>query len=535
VDYIDGARVVDRENWLDNRLPTLLRKGENPDTLLVGPSGQGLCKAVQALGKGHIDAVEINAAIAGLMTHELYESSGRAYAGMDLTIGDVRTFLKRTQRKYDFITLLNTHRIWSMGDQGPPEYVHTLEAMRDYFTHLKDRGFVLFEERNINERADLGIRRVVHTAKEAMRRLGIAHPEKHFVIWELYHGCSKAGVEANPPRCSPQQRFTFVMIKRTELTDDEQRKLVDWGNILGARPDKGMGYRGIVYRYLPNAPTAHYWTDVVLKNDVYQTPGADRNTQVLDVVVDDKPFPYEVFRAPGAAHGILREVSWLALCMVLIPALIVFFSRRDQERKKGSFVASASLVPFFAVLGVAYLVLEVVLVQKFGIFLSSPAYSLAIVLGTMLVASGLGGYRSARASGLQCLGATLLVALYAVFVAYGLDAVLLSVMHLPFVLRVLFAIVLITPGAFAMGFPFPYAMEMVKRELSERHAGLFFAINGAAGAVATPLTLIWSMAHGFRLTALLGGSAYLACALLLAPVVFRGRFLLPRAQAAESA
>ena len=534
VDYIDNQRVGNGDGWLDNRLPTLLKKGENPDTLLVGPSGQGLCKAVQALGKGHVDAVEINGAIARLMTHELWEASGHAYEGMNLTIGDVRTFLARTPRKYDFITLLNTHRIWSLGHQGPPEYVHTVEAMRDYFTHLKPGGFVLFEERDINERADLGIRRIVHTAKQAMRELGIAHPEQHFVIWELYHGCSKLAMEARPPRCPPGERFTFVMIKRSELSNDEFAKLVSWGDILGARPDKGMGYRGIVWRYLPQQPSTHYWTDVVLASDPYTTPGVDRARHVLDAVYDDKPFPYEVFRAPGAAHGILREVAWLALLMVLAPALVAFLAQKRARTGEGQLV-SLLLVPFFAVLGVAYLVLEVVLVQKFGIFLSSPANALAIVLGTMLVASGLGGYRSARAGLRQALVAMLLVGAYAAFVAYGLDAVLASAMRYALVMRVLFAILLIAPGAYVMGFPFPFAMDLAKRELSESHAGLFFAINGAAGAVATPLTLIWSMEHGFRSTALLGGGAYLGCALLLAPLLFTGKSAPRPAQASESA
>jgi hypothetical protein len=175
-----------------------------------------------------------------------------------------------------------------------------------------------------------------------------------------------------------------------------------------------------------------------------------------------------------------------------------------------------------------------VLVQKFGIFLSSPAYSLAIVLGTMLVASGYGGYRSAQASVRSAVLATLLVVAYAVFVAYALDPVLASAMRYALVMRALLAVLLIAPGAFVMGFPFPYAMDLAKRELSESHAGLFFAINGAAGAVATPLTLIWSMEHGFRSTALLGGAAYLACALLLAPLWLKGRSAPPPAAAGES-
>jgi hypothetical protein len=203
---------------LDYRLPTRLKLGENPDTLLVGPSGQGLCKAVQALGDGHVDAVEINGAIASLMTRELDEASGHAYAGFHLTVGDVRTFIERTDRKYDFITMLNTHRIWSMGHMGAPEYIHTVEAMREFVDHLKDEGYLILEERNINEQADLGIRRLLHTVKAALRDRGIEDPSKHIMVWERWHGCSEKNMKAATPRCAPINKFTFIGIKRTPIT-----------------------------------------------------------------------------------------------------------------------------------------------------------------------------------------------------------------------------------------------------------------------------------------------------------------------------
>ena len=81
---------------------------------------------------------------------------------------------------------------------------------------------------------------------------------------------------------------------------------------------------------------------------------------------------------------------------------------------------------------------------------------------------------------------------------------------------VLVAIVLIGLPAFFMGVPFPYAITQARQRLSERHAGLFFGINGALGAVAVPLSIVLSMAMGFRITMLIGAGAYLVCGLLLA-------------------
>jgi hypothetical protein len=347
-----------------------------------------------------------------------------------------------------------------------------------------------------------------------MRELGITDPSKHFVVWELFHGCTKQRLDEE--RCNRMSRFTFVMVKRTPITPEEEAHLVEWGQKLGDRPDKGMGYRGIKYRYLPSQPGMHYWSDVVTKDDPYAVAGADRAKHDLSVVRDDKPFPYEVFREPGKAHEIVTQTAWLALAMVLLPAALVFGSRRETTAAGGSVLTAGALTLFFAVLGIGYLVIELVLIQKLGIFLSSPAYTLSIVLSTMLIASGLGGYRSHNATLGRCLLAMAGVVVYGAFIGYGLDAVLEATMSLPFVVRALIAVLLVAPAAYAMGYPFPYEMAIAKARLSERHAGLYFGINGAIGAIATPLTLVLSMGYGFRMTALLGAASYAVCMLLLA-------------------
>jgi hypothetical protein len=521
---VDGiTRSVATIGRLDNRMPTHLKMGEDPDTLLVGPSGQGLCKAIQALGEGHVDAVEINGAIAGLMADELWDRSGRAYEGMDLTVGDVRTFLKRTDRKYDYITMLNTHRIWSMGHQGPPEYVHTVEAMRDYLDHLKPEGYVLFEERNINERADLGIRRMIHTLKAVFEERGVKEPAKHFAIWELYHGCTEEAWMTKPigKKCKRQKLFTFVMAKKTPITKDEVAHFEKWAEDLGARPKSSKGeYRGIIWRHLPYRASNHYWRQVVRTPDIYDLPKGDRTKYNLDVVTDDIPYPYDVFRKRDVLNKMVLNIAGLSSVMVLFPALVAFMARREEEgaaESPSGTLTNLLLLGYFGALGIGYMLIEVVVIQKFGIFLTSPVYSLVVILSTMLIASGIGGYFSAGISRGKVLGALGAVVVLAAGVAW-IGPLLQSLMVLPFLARVFAAVVLVSPLAFVMGMPFPYAMKLAKDALSDRHAGLMFAVNGALAAVATPVSIIVSMNYGFRFTLLVGAGVYALCLVLLALV-----------------
>src|SRR6185436_14137724 len=99
-----------------------------------------------------------------------------------------------------------------------------IEAMRDYFGRLKPNGWVLFEERNINERADLGIRRLLQTAKAAIVERGV-NPADQTVIWEVYHDCSMRqwGRDPSDPAklCRRSQRFTFVMLKNSAITPED--------------------------------------------------------------------------------------------------------------------------------------------------------------------------------------------------------------------------------------------------------------------------------------------------------------------------
>jgi hypothetical protein len=492
----------------------------DPDSLLVGPSGQGLTKAVQGLGNGHIDAVEINGAIAWLMAEPMFERSGKAYDRMDLTVGDVRTFLRRTPRLYDYITLLNTHRIWSMGHQGPPEYVHTIEAMRDYFARLKPNGWVLFEERNINERADLGIRRLLQTAKAAIRERG-GDPAQQTVIWEVYHDCSMSqwGRDpADPARyCKRSQRFTFVMLKNSAITPEDDKALVEWGRKVADRgPDKEGNYRGILWLYRPAEPTSHYWTEVVRADSLTDVADAKPEEQNLGIVTDDVPYPYDVYKSRPEIDAMIRQVVGLAIAMVIVPAVLAFFGTRRRETQDVArrVTSTILLVLFFGLLGLGYMLVEVVLMQKLAIFLSSPTYAFVVVLGTMLVASGVGGLVSARFRAPQ-IALAMAATVVLLGLALGMDGILRPLMVLPFALRVVAAIVLVGPLAFLMGMPFPHMLGATKEQLSDPHAGLMFAVNGALSAIAAPVALVYSMDHGFQATFIVGAGLYALCLVLL--------------------
>jgi hypothetical protein len=507
----------DKLGAFDVRFPTRLKLGQNPDTLLVGPSAQGLTKTIRSLGQGRVDAVEINGAVADLMLNELWEPSGRAYETLNLTIGDVRTYLERTDRKYDFITLLNTHRVWFIGSLGAPEYCHTKEAIHAYLDHLKPDGFVVFEELNLSSQADLGIRKFLVTIKAALRERGVARPADHIALWEHWGRCTKKRFDR---RLCKEHEMTFIAVKPTPIKQAEYEHFLEWEETLANRPLGKQGYfRGLLWRHLPQQPDDSYWSAIITGDDIYKTPGIDAEEHDLAVTTDDRPFPYDVYRARDSQWQLLRNTVLLCLALVLLPALLTFVARRRDERVRATGnrrgLTGALLLLYFAGLGIGYMLIEVVLIQKFAVCLSSPVYALVIVLATMLVSSGVGGLYSRKLGPRQALIAAAVVPVLGGLAWLSHDHVIAQLMNLPFLLRVVCSVVLLAPLGFAMGMPFPFGLALAKQRLTERHAGLYFGINGAIGATATPLSVILSSIHGFDFTILVGVATYLLCFLLL--------------------
>ena len=156
----------------------------------------------------------------------------------------------------------------------------------------------------------------------------------------------------------------------------------------------------------------------------------------------------------------------------------------------------------------AFMAVEVVLIQKYTLFLGASVYSTATVLLTLLVAAGLGSRLAARvparAAFLGILGWLLLETIV-------LPALTAALSGLPVAARIAVAAALVAPLGFFMGMPFPRAVLRVGPLVDWG-----FAVNGVGSVLGGTLVVACAMTFGFR-AALLGGALlYLAAFALLA-------------------
>ncbi|GAB4289787.1 MAG: hypothetical protein Kow0090_02640 [Myxococcota bacterium] len=482
---------------------------EDPDVLVVGTAAEGVVKTAKALGEGKVVGVEINPAIADIMLDDfMYKWSRKAYQGIELHILDVRSYLKKTDRKFHIITMMNTHRLRNIGYAGQPEYLHTVEALKDIFDHLHPNGWLILEERDINNQARLGIKRFIHNVKYVLKNeLKSADPSKHFWIYDWY------GRTAT----NRENLYTQIYIKKTPINEDDLKFIDEWTAMQKANPRlKANG--AVLPRFVPGKKTNHEIEKFILTDDPYKMYNS--KTYNFDIITDDRPFPYDVYRERAHLRSIMKPSVILTLSLGLLPVILLLIigkvikKRREEEIKSGGAIFSSSTVLYFALLGVGYLVLEVVLIQYLQIFIGMPVLTMAVVIAGMLFFSGLGSYFSDGWRNNRKLMVFGGIVAYGLLLFASIRWIIDNLIFLPLFLKILLVLVMLFPLSFLMGVPFPFGMNRVKERLGERFAAAMFGLNGAFSALATPLALTLATVYGYKATFLTGITVYAFCFLL---------------------
>jgi hypothetical protein len=232
---------------------------------------------------------------------------------------------------------------------------------------------------------------------------------------------------------------------------------------------------------------------------------------------DERPFFFHL--EPGTPAGLRLLLGIASALLVAAGATLGLAARRSGAADaRGALTAGA----YFAALGLAFLMVEVLVLQRTIRLIGFPALNLGLVLATFLVAAGLGSLASDRLRTRGALGTVLLL----LAAALGglmplLDAVHAPLERLPLALRSLALVAVLFPFAFAMGMPFPAGL----RRLPLAWRALvpyFWGVNGVASIAGSALVVAVVLESGFRQAAMLPAALYLVAAGLRRPFVDSG-------------
>lgn len=466
-------------------LPFTLGPAEH--TLVLGAgAGKDILLALLAGGQT-ITAVEVNPAMIKATRH-FGDFNGHILdrPQVRLVVGDARTFVERTPDRYDliYLNLVYTQAAEPAGQALVENYVFTRQAFHAYLDHLTPRGHLAIISHNALEGSRAAI-----TGLQALADDGEPLPRalRHLALLML-------------PVHDPTRRLSVMVLGKQPLREQEIHRLAAGAGRLGMKP---LFLSGIFEA--PFAP--------LLKGASLREFLAGDTTYDLRPTSDDQPFFFKL--DPGPPAPITQAL--LAAAALALFALILAVWRLRREKRSDGQKNRVAIVPYVALTGAGFMLLEVPFIQRFQLMLGYPVLSVALVLGTLLLAGGLGSLLSQRwpRENLRRRVAVAAVLIGATGLLYRLilPPLVRHLLPAPLAWRILTTTVLTALIGIPMGIPFPGALRLAGKQHG-RDMPLIWGVNGAFSVLGSTLAVVIAMTWGFGWVMTTGAVCYLALATL---------------------
>ena len=484
------------------------------NVLVIGAGGGRDVLTALSLGSGPVTGVEVNPLTIRLMRGQFRDFSGglyTGYPGVTAVNEEGRNFLRHTDARYELIqaSLVDTWAASAAGAYALTENnLYTVEAFQTFLERLTPDG-VLSLSRWFG-RPLVEPLRLVTLGIEALRREGVTDPHGHFFIVRTEQ--QDTGLPS----------MGTVLLRRAPFTADELERLREWA----------VRMRFVV-EFSPDAPPGGPGVFQVLLDERGPKFVAGYPFDITPVT-DDIPFffdrvpllPWMMNRlgmartpiggSPLTAGGqtLLATLVVSGACTALLLVLPYAAARRRPDLVPAPRLRVAAWTIYFACLGLGFINVELVLLQRLNLFLGYPIYALAVVLFTLLLASGAGSALADRwttATGWPRALAALCVLL--VLAAFAVPALIHAALGASTPMRLMLAVLAVAPLGLVMGTAFPLGL----RRANEDGPGLVpwaWAVNGAASVFGSALTVLLSMSFGFTVSFRAGIAAYAVAAVI---------------------
>lgn len=499
--------------WLkrDKERLTVMRS-QNKDVLILDPKGGLECLIAEYYGSSSIYKIESNPLLVNIIQNDLNGFSGGIYSRNTRT-GIGRSWLKSGGMGFDIIDIPLTGNSPSGTFGIAEDYKLTVEAFREYITHLKTGGILSIHTFIIPPpRIDL---RVLITLVSAMEELGIQDVKNHIVAIRSWGTVcilmKKSEFSLHDIRAIKKfsKNMRFDLIYYPGISEEETNLYVhmpsnEYFSAFINLLDKEKSVRFIdsyIFDIKPvrdENPFFHYYLKFKNINEIYNTMG--RKWQY---------FIEEGYILPA----VFFQVLFFGLILMILPAISTAGYKVKAE-KKDNLTPGLSLLPYFAFLGTGFMFVEVSLVHKMILPLENPSYAVATVITSILISSGTGSLLSYKFSALRnravSLAIPLLIILYSIFLPHIFAFLYLQ--HLP--VRILLVSLSLIPLALLMGIPFPTGLKI----LGERNKSLIpwaWSVNACLSVLAPVLTIMIAISFGFTVVLYLGSLSYLLAFLIL--------------------
>jgi len=484
-----------------------LRPGGKVLVIGVGGGRDVLISLVS--GQKAVVGVELNDLVLYALNRKFGDFTGHLDRRPDVRMvnDEARSYISRSRERYDVIacSLIDT---WAATAAGAFVFsengLYTTQAWRTFLDHLNDRG-VLAVTRWYYARQPSEVLRLLTLAREVLTR---------------YYGVQDVSTHVIVAKRVPPGKFGWgvgtVLVSRQPFTDAD--------------------------REAAQAFCQAYDFDLMV------APGLCRNPDMAAILInpqleellarlpldlspptDDRPFFFHMLK-PGSPPqlaefdrgpmqlnleavrllgSLLQYTALLTLVFVALP--LALGSIGKQYRYRGLL----ALLGFFIAIGLGFMMVEISQMQRLMIFLGHPIYGVAVVLFSLLLASGVGSFCSKPVSERIGPGRVMLLLLAALVLFALLTPALTGAGRAwPTPSRLALAIGMLLPMGFLMGMPFPMGMTAANRN-PQAPLAWYWGVNGATSVLASVAAMTFSLYWGITFTYLLGVGCYLLAAICL--------------------
>jgi spermidine synthase len=460
-------------------------------------------------GASSITAVEINPVINKIVTQSLRPYWGGLFEQPEvhLVTEDGRSFVRRSHETYDAIISVQTMSDAALlsGAMNLSEtYILTREAFGDFYDHLAPDGVLMMT------RPKYQIPKLITTTHEMFEEHGLRDVANHIFAFR------------GPVLPYGHARFLNCFLMKKSAWTPEQIATLEKRLGIGKPQPPGEENPEIYYSPYETAGKKTFFTKQLHEYaETQDLQAVYRGTsEALSPATDDQPFFNQrqrwrtlrphilldvLFTAKANNDNYYQPVAEVYLLLlfgqsVVIGAIFILLPLMRSSRAGLRASGRWSFLVYFAALGLGFIMVEMVLLQRFTLFLGQPTYTLAVVLAGLLISTGAGSYvTSGLRSGSKWSFVPIIAAILAALGVMALltPYVLSAALGLALPWRVLISLLLISPLGFVLGMPFPKGLKAVG-VVAPALVPWAWGVNGFFTVIGSVAAVILGMAFGFR-------------------------------------
>ncbi len=478
---------------------------------IIGVGGGRDVQAAVSFGHERVVGVEVNPVFVNILEEDLREFAGLAdRPGVRFVVDDARSYLARSREEFALIqmSMIDTWAATGVGAYAHTESgLYTLEGWGHILDRLRPDG--IFTVSRWHDPVSLGeTARVVSLAVATLLGRGVERPEDHLALVTT-------------------SRLSTLLMARSPLTPRDLGTLEEVANA-----------KRYSLTFFPGTPPS----DPLLAGLLRARSMSDIKAQAADADLDvrpptdDRPYFFNMLRlgdalrelfmvdgarelrggvlrgnliATGVLVGLLASLIVVAGLTIVVPLLLRGGGLRGRHQWAGA--------AYFSVIGAAFMLVEIGLIQRLSLVLGHPVYALGVLLFTIILSTGVGSFLSERlpldrAPWRWAWPMVTAVAVAGLTVVLPIMADAVAPWSRP--ARIVVSVAVIFPVGVLLGFFFPTGMALASRT-SDTQTPWFWALNGVMGVVASALAVFIAIHVGIRVNLWIGAGLYALSALAL--------------------